>query len=1056
MHESLRKKSKKWVLKCLLIALCITCYSNVYAQKVVITGKVINSDSNEALVGATVLEKGTTNGVVTGPDGSFSISVSPGATLQISFVGMQTKEVVIGESRNIQVSMQESISRLEEIVVTGYQTQRKVDLTGAVFVVNVSDIAEIPTSNTMQAMQGRIAGLYIETSGDPSGRTRNLLIRGVNTLGNTSPLYIIDGVPSKDSNQFNYLDPNSIESIQVLKDASSASIYGSRASNGVIIVTTKKGKDRFKVEFGSSISAQYFARRMDVCNTEEYGRALWQAAINDGTDPAVLSARYTYDWHIDNNGIAVLDKVNSVEFVGGNPLLRATDTDWQDVLFRRGMITNNNITISGGTKTSSVLISLGQNHNKSVIEYNWFDRINAQINSSISFLDGKIKVGEDFHLANLTEAPLRGDHNGPGINNFNSTTIISNAYFMQTRLPVYDANGEFAGPTGTGFSDRNNPLHIAYLGRDNRVKNLLLFGNLFLEVQPIKNLVLISKFGIDYDNSLKTAIERKWVEGFLSRKINYLETERGNKFNWIWSNTANYKLDIKKSSFDFLVGMEAIANDYSWMRGYKEGFADQSLDYFQFSAATGIASISGSRSGNQLLSYFGKINYRWSDKYLASATLRVDGSSRFGEENRFGLFPAFTLGWRIDKEAFMSNAKFISNLKLRSGYGIVGNQEIGDEARFGKYATNYGTLSGNRIIGTAYSITGVNTGSLPSGYVATQLANPNLKWESTSEINVGIDFGFFNESITGSFDYFGRTTKDILTRPPYPGAMGEGSYQYVNGATMKNKGFEIILGYRGDVGPVSFDVTGSVTSFHDKITYLPKSVVRSYAGNEEKTIIGRSVTSQFGYVTDGIFQNAQEVDNGITQPGKGIGRLRWVDLNNDKKIDAYDQDWLGTTLPDFEYGLNVELSYKNLTLSLFGQGVSGRTVNDENLRYTDFASGVGMNFGRRVLKAWTPQNPNSTIPMLSLVDRNSETRRSNYTLRNGSYFKLRNASLGYTLPSDLAQKMKVGFLRVYVAAENFLLIKAFGEDAFTGPDPETPGTVYPRPVSYTLGINITL
>ncbi len=1039
-----------------LLGFCILLFTSAYAQQVTITGKVSNAVTNEALAGATVQEKGTTNGTTTVSDGTFTLSVSPGATLVISFIGMTTQEVVVGESRNIVINLQETISELEEIVVTGYSTQRKVDLTGAVSVVDVAQMAELPTSNTMQALQGRVPGLYIETSGDPTGRTRNLLIRGVNTLGNTAPLYIIDGIPSKESNQFNYLDPNSIESIQVLKDASAASIYGSRASNGVIIVTTKKGKNKFKVDFNSSTTAQYFTRRMDVCNTEEYGRALWQASINDGTNPTAHSARYTYEYHTDANGVAVLDKVNSVEYVGGNTLLKATDTDWQDALFRQGIITNNNITLSGGTESSSLLINLGQNHNKSVIKYNWFDRISAQVNSSISFLKGKIKVGEDFHFANLTEDPLRGDHNGPGINNFNSTTVIQNAYFMQTRLPVYDANGDFAGPTGSGFSDRNNPLHVAYLGRDNRVKDLLLFGNLYLEVQPIKNLLLRSRFGIDYDNSTKIAIERTWVEGFLSRTVNYLETLKGNKANWTWSNTANYTLAIQKNSFDFLVGMEAISNDYQELRAYKEGFADQSLDYFQYSAATGVAQVSGTRTGNQLLSYFGKVNYKWSDRYLASATFRIDGSSRFGANNRFGVFPAFTLGWRINNEPFMSDLEFISNLKLRSGYGIVGNQEIGDEARFGKYATNYGTQSGNRLTGTAYDINGKNTGNLPSGYVATQLVNDNLRWESTTEINIGIDFGFLDERITGSFDYFDRTTKDILTRPPYPGAMGEGSYKYVNGATMSNKGFEFVLGYRGNVGPVSFSALGSVSSFHDKITYLPASVVRSYAGNVEKTIIGHSTTSLFGYITDGIFQNAQEVDNGITQAGKGIGRLRWVDLNGDKKIDTYDQDWLGTTLPDFEYGINLDVSYKNFSLSLFGQGVSGRTVNDGTLGSSDFASGVGMNFGRRVLEAWTPQNTSSTIPMLSLVNRNSETRSSNYLLRNGSYFKLRNASIGYTLPSDIAQKLRIGLLRVYFMGENFLLIKAHGKSAFTGQDPETPGTVYPRPVSYTLGINITL
>ena len=1031
-------------------------FTNAYAQKLSVTGKVSSATTGEALIGVTVLEKGTSNGVLTGIDGLYTISVTPNSTLVFSFVGMASQEINIGASRNINVALSESMSALDEVVVTGYTTQKKVDLTGAIAIVNVAEMAAQPKSNPMQALQGRVPGLYIETSGDPSGRTRSLLIRGVNTLGNTAPLYIIDGNPSKEANQFSYLDPNSIESIQVLKDAAAASIYGSRASNGVIIVTTKKGKGNLKVEISSSVTAQYFARRMEVCNTEEYGRALWQASINDGTSPNAMAARYTYDWHTNTDGVAVLDKVNSVEFVGGNPLLKATDTDWQKAVFRRGIINNNSVTISGSNERSSLLVSLGRVYNKSVIKYNWFDRVNGQINSSTSFLNGKIKFGENLHLARTSEAPLEGDHNGMGIANFNSTTIISNTYFMQTRLPVFDANGKFAGPTGTGFSDRNNPLNMAYLHKDNRVNDFLFFGNIYLEVSPIKNLLLRSSLGSDNDFSTKLSLEPTYVEGFLSNTIAYMEKLKGNKFNWTWSNTAAYSLAVQKNTFDFLLGMEAIANDYQEMMAHKEGFASNLPDYFQFSSGTGIATVVGSQTGNQLLSYFGKLNYKWSDKYLLSATLRADGSSRFGTNNRFGFFPAFSLGWRIDKETFMSNIKAITNLKLRGGYGIVGNQEIGDMARFGIYQTNYGTLSVNRITGTAYDLGGVNTGNLSSGYVATQLVNADLKWESTTEKNIGVDFGFLGGKITGSFDYFDRKTKDILTRPPYAGAMGEGSYQYVNGATMSNKGYELVLGLRNDFGPVSINVNGSISSFHDKITYLPESVVKSYPGNVEQTIINHSVTSVFGYLTDGIFQNADEVNNGITQSGKGIGRLRWVDLNGDKVINTLDQTWLGTTLPDFQYGLNIEVLYKSFSFSVFGAGVSGRTVNDGNLGSTDFANGQGMNFGSRVLKAWTPQNTGSTIPMLSLVNTNQETRSSNYLLRNGSYFKLRNATIGYTLPANVSKKFGVSFLRVYIMGDNFLLIKAKGKNAFTGQDPETPGTVYPLPVSYTFGINVTL
>jgi len=396
-----------------------------------------------------------------------------------------------------------------------------------------------------------------------------------------------------------------------------------------------------------------------------------------------------------------------------------------------------------------------------------------------------------------------------------------------------------------------------------------------------------------------------------------------------------------------------------------------------------------------------------------------------------------------------------SMLKLRAGIGRVGNQEIGNDSRFTLFATNYGT--GRRgATGTAYDLNGNGSGTLPSGYVATRTGNPNLKWETTEEINFGVDVGLLSQKITAAFDYFVRETSDILITPPVPGVVGEGGTQTVNGATMKNKGFEIELGYNGGMRDFSYSINGSIARFRDEITYLPESVVRSYAGNVEKTILGRSRTSVFGYVTDGLFQNQAEVDAHATQAGKGVGRIRYKDLNNDGKIDPLDQDWLGTELPAFEYGINLLVSYRNVSLSMFMQGVQGITVNDGSKSTTDLMGTIlGVNKGTRLLDAWTPQNASSTIPAISLSNANNETRASDYFRVNGSYFKVRNIQLSYSLPQQLVQRIMLTDLRVYILGENLILLKdTKGINAFTGPDPETPGSIYPRPLRLTLGLDI--
>ncbi|HZG23607.1 MAG TPA: SusC/RagA family TonB-linked outer membrane protein, partial [Chitinophagaceae bacterium] len=662
-------------------------------------------------------------------------------------------------------------------------------------------------------------------------------------------------------------------------------------------------------------------------------------------------------------------------------------------------------------------------------------------------IKNKLKIGENVQFSLDRDMPMPTDLGG--------SDMINLARFLQPILPVYRTDGRYAGPIGAGFSDRNNPVHMLNLYKDNFNRNFNVFGNAYAELRPIKNLLIRSNFGVDYIGGYNFARFPAFQEGFIGRTINFMQVDQTHRFNLTWSNTANYDLVFGKHSTSFLVGTEAIKNQYKTLSAYKEGFALEDLNYYQLSAGTGNQTNQGTETGNQLLSVFGKVNYNYADKYLLAVTLRRDGSSRFGTENKFGIFPSVSAGWRLNNEAFLRDVTFISNLKIRGGWGRVGNQEIGDDSRFGQYMTNYGTNTGTRTTGTGYDITGANGGTLPSGYARVQIANPNLRWETTEEVNTGIDFGLLGEKVFGSFDYFSRTTTNILIRPPYVATLGEGGSQWQNGATVENKGFEITAGYRDHIGELNFSVGVNVGSFRNKVTKLPASVVRAYPGNVEQTILGHSPLELFGYVADGLFQTQKEVDDAATQPGKGLGRIKFADLNGDKKIDPLDQTWLGDQLPKGDYGINIQLSYRNFDVALFGNGIVGRKVNNSIKGSTDFIA-TGMNMGTRVLKAWTPQNTSSTIPKLTLVDANGELSRfSSYFVESGDYFKLRNAQVGYTFSKTTIQRVGIQQLRVYLLAENtILLFRKKGKNAFTAMDPEDPGSLYPKPVNYSVGINL--
>ena len=1062
MNKSILLKLRHVIGSCLLLCLLST---PGFGQTRSVSGTV-KDDGGQSVPGVNIVVKGTSNGAITDTEGKYSIQAASSDVLVFSFVGYTTQEITVGSQSVIDVALAPDVTALQEVVVTGYGSERKADLTGAVAVVQLDAVRNNATGNPMQALQGRVPGLYIEKNGGaPNGENSRILIRGANTLGNTDPLYVIDGVPTKRAEVFQSLPASSIESVQVLKDASAASIYGSRASNGVIIVTTKdgglKGGESLSITVNSSFShLSTKPQRVDMLSAEERGRVLWRGAVNDKTNPTTLANLYTYNWNGDFNNPVLSGVTPSPITVANTANLAPGDTDWQDVSYDAAQLWSNDVSIAASSANSSLLINVGYVKNTGTFVNTDYERYSARINANTRFFKNRLKIGMNSEVSTSNETGVSTD--------LGNSPNTGQAVTLAPTIPVYLPNGQFAGP-GTGYSDRNNPVGMQFRNRWDNLAKSFIFGNLYVDAEPVKNLVFRSSLGYDFSNALNKNIELAFQEGFLSRQVNSLLRSTTNQLTLIWSNTARYTIQKGQSTINFLAGVEAIKNDRDAFSSFREGFSSQTEDFFYINAGVGRAVVTGAATGNRLLSQFGKINYSLADKYLASVTVRRDGSSRFGEDNRYGVFPAISVGWRIANEAFMKDITIISDLKLRAGYGVVGNQDISnqdgqgvsDQASLALYEPRYGTLFNNGAgfpgqwlnIGTAYDLRGANGGTLPSGFVSVQAANPILKWEQTKELNVGLDFSLMDDKLFGSFDYFTREISGILIQPVIAATVGEGQLKWLNGATKENKGFEFIIGYRGKAGDFTYNVSGNLARSRDKITELPSEVRANFPGNVEKTILGHSNLSFFGYRSDGLFQTADEVAAHATQPGKGVGRIRYKDLNSDGIINALDQDWLGTALPGFEYGIRIDVGYKNFDLSIFGSGIAGRVGTDP---YGVLANRIDVrnNNSKGILEeAWSPQNTGGTRPMLSLIDANAENRASDFFIVNTSYFKMRTVQLGYTLPSDLLKKARIQSLRVFAMGDNVFWLKPNG---IAVKDPEMVGlNQVPVPTAYSFGLNVT-
>lgn len=1040
MMESMKQT---FLIALLFMIACIT----VQAQDLQVSGTVISKTDGEPIIGASVVEvENNTNGTITDFNGNFSLSVKKGAQLTISYIGFKSQTVKASSVLNI--SMEEDSEMLEEVVVTGYTTQRKADLTGAVSVVSTEALKTHSDPDPMKALQGKVAGMTITGNGSPSG-TATVRIRGIGSFNSSQdPLYVIDGVPTNMA--LNSLNANDIESMQVLKDAASASIYGSRASNGVIIITTKKGKkaDKVKVDFSANLTAQFYTSQslMKVCNSSEYATAMAQAALNDGLDPVTYASNYGLNLNASNGtSITVWNPKNEQYvdyvvnglydgFINSKKTMRYSDTDWLNEISRTGFSQNYDLSISHANEKHSAMFSLGYKKNKGILKYTDFENISARINSSYN-INKYLTIGENFTVTYSSQVDC---------------APMENALKMAPIVPVHEYESEnFAGPVG-GMSDRQNPLREQFHNRDNKLNYWRLFGNGFIEIKPVKGLILRSNFGLDVYNSFINAMTHTFHSDIVNNDIAKTTLSNRNKVNWTWSNTANYNFKIaNRHDITVLAGIELSKQSLIDFSAYSEGYALEDVDYMWPNAATGTMRNNGAKVGYRLASFFGKIDYNYEDFVLASFTIRRDGSSRFGKDHRWGTFPAATLGFRISK---LFDKKWMDDWKVRFSWGQTGNQAIDNNAQFGLYVVDYGL---DRITSTAYDIFLQGSGTFPSGYRATQLANPNLKWESAQQYNIGTDFTLLNNSIYGTIDGYIKDVNDMLINPAYLGAIGEGGASWLNGPSLRNWGMEFSLGYRKTFAcGLNIDVNANVDFFRNKVTYLPSTTTGSYAHTSKENLVesGKPYGSSVGYIVTGIFQNQAEVE-ASGQANARVGGLKYADLDGNGSITSDDQDWIYNPVPAFSYGLNLALNYKNFDLSMFWQGVCNQDVYNGQKAQTDFWSitDAGSNKGNRLLGAWNTNNTSSTIPALTTNNTADEGRASTYYVENGSYLKLRNLQIGYNIPSTFLAKFKMSNARIYLAGQNLLTIKS---KDLTCPDPENPNWNYPLATSISFGLQI--
>ena len=1009
---------KKTILYALFMLLAVI---GAQAQEITVSGTVLSGSDNEPLIGATVRSVATNAGTSTDIDGNFTIKVPQGSDLQVSYIGYEP--LTLKAQPSMTITLKENSTSLDEIVVVGYTTQRKADLTGAVAVMNMKEPLSENSGNIMNSMAGKLPGVNVVPDAAPGG-TGSIRVRGMSTANSSNdPLYVIDGVPT---DNINCINPSDIETMQVLKDAASASIYGSRAANGVVIITTKQGKgDRLTINVNYAASAQTIAKRYKMLDANQWGVAYWAASANSNIKPS----------HVlyGNGDVPVLQP-----FVDGNPNFPTTNTDWQDEVYQTAWTNNLTASISNNTEKGSVMFSLNYINQNGNIKDTFYERYSARINSRYDF-NKYITVGENLMIARWTNR---------GMDVAGDRGIPFTAMSQHPALPVKGINGEWTLPLGLIASDLANPCQLIANAADNDLSSWRILGNAYLEVKPVEGLTLKSNIGIEHSQYFNVTLGRTVNPG----DVNSVSSVYGQGDTWTWTNTANYNKTFSGvHHLNVLLGTEAIGYTFKDLNGSRQDFAFEDKDFMQVGAGTGVRNSGGGKTQWSVFSLFGKVDYNYADRYLASFTIRRDSNSRFAKDHRAGVFPAFSLAWRPTQEEFFPHNEILTDLKIRYSWGQNGNANI--PSLYPAYST-YIFNTGNG----AYDINGTNS-STTSGITLASTGNPELKWETTTQNNIGLDFQLLNGAINVSADYYIKKTKDMLTIPPALDVAGENAAVWLNTGDMKNNGWEVTVAYNSpQYGDFSWNGSLNISQYKNELVTLNSR--QKFIGGDQRLIPGEPMGVYYGYVCDGIFQDATQVANHATQAGAAPGRLIYRDLNGDGVIDDNDRCIIGDPNPDLSLGLNLAFKYKAFTLDMFFAGDFGFDIQNHmkrqllSMNYGNLAT----NRGADILNAWTPTNTSSDIPALSLTDDNNEARFSTYYVENGSYMKMKYLKLSYSLPKNLIKRIGASNLDIYGQVEN-----VFTMTKYKGLDPEIlPGEygaridngAYPRPRTFTIGLNL--
>lgn len=1033
--------SKKFVLLCSVLMLYGLVQTAV-AQSRVVKGKVSVKTKGEELVGATVVVEGTNYATITDATGNYSIEVQPNSVLVASFIGMITRKVTVGNQSEINFELEESIDNLNEVVVVGYGAQKKSVVTGAISSVKASDLQSMPINRLEEALQGRTSGLTIASNSGQPGSAATVRVRGITTLNNNDPLYVVDGVVV-DNGGIGYLNQSDIESIEVLKDAASQAIYGARAAAGVILVTTKKGKaGGIRVNYNGFIGVQGPARKLDLLDATQYATIRNEAAVNAGQ-----TAPYA------------------------NPASFGKGTDWQSLIFNNSAKRQNHeLSVSGGSEKSTFYLSLGYLNQEGIVatDISKYNRTSIRLNSEHK-LAKWLTFGQNLGYAHDKSVGLgntNSEFGGPLSSAINLDPItpavitdpaVANAAPYTNKGIRRDANGNPYGISQAVGQEMSNPLAYIQTRLGNYSWSDNIVGNAYLMAEPVKGLQLKSTLGSKlafWGNESFNPVS--WLNAASVTSQTSFNRTNNRRLDYNLENTISYTRPFGLHNVNVLLGQGAYLDNNTRMTSVTffnvpaDNFDDASLN---FKVPADQRNSDGSEGAKHTVSsLFARVNYDYDEKYLLQALVRRDGSSRFGSNHKYGVFPSFSLGWVLSREAFFPTNNAVNFLKFRGGYGVVGNDGIGDFA----YLSTIGS-GRNYTIGTS--------GSYIIGYSPNAPANPDLKWEQTSQTNIGFDATIFN-NVSVTFEWFKKATKDILQNPRIPGYVGAISNPAANIADMENTGVELELGFRKRLGEVDFSVNGNVSYIKNQVTNLGNGVQYLSGGASfqgappiTRTQVGQPIGSFFGYVNQGIFQTQEEVDAHVSAEGKKIqpnakpGDFKWQDLNGDGTITETDRTFIGNPTPKWNYGLTLNAAYKGFDIVVFGQGVAGNQIF-QGLRRLDIANA---NWQTDALDRWTGPGTSTTFPRIVNGDPNKNFQNpSSFYLEKGDFFRLKTLQIGYSLPPALISKVAMKKARVYIMSQNlFTLTK------YTGYDPEIGGSVlsidkgiYPQARSFMVGLNI--